>query len=180
MPAGDGIGLDDDEHIVPAAPDPAQRHPEEAIIGPQARPRVCSLVDRQLLAKRQDLKDMVPAGEQMQREEEQREREAEGTVLTVGTAASGDLPAGISPLFAFVLGIGGAGPLDPLAEYRLQPGAGVSVTDGDVFVVARAGVHDGRRIAQAIAFGTGQGGEVVEFRPKSCFRPGIRSCIVTR
>ncbi len=83
-----------------------------------------------------------------------------GTIVTLGAAAPSDLPAGVSPLTSFVLGVSGGG-LDPAAEYRLNPGASVSVNDGDAFVVGRTAFVAGRIVLRAVAFGRGEAGLVV-------------------
>ena len=61
MPSHDGLGLDNVNDRAPIGPAVRQPDPEQAIGLAQARSFGVSLVDRQLLAKRQILKDEAPA-----------------------------------------------------------------------------------------------------------------------
>ena len=77
MPADDGLGSNDVNDRTPIGPAARQPHPEQAIGLAQARSFGVSLVDRQLLAKRQILKDEAPAAGQSH-VEQSNEPEEEG------------------------------------------------------------------------------------------------------
>ncbi|MGH9630325.1 MAG: hypothetical protein ACRD7E_18580 [Bryobacteraceae bacterium] len=51
MPGDDGLGLDDDEHVGPARPQPAKRNPEHPIETLQSGPRLLPFEYGELLSK---------------------------------------------------------------------------------------------------------------------------------
>src|SRR5512142_2676598 len=61
MPTYDGVRLHNHEHLFPAGPEMTQSDPEQAVVGLQARPRVLSLEDGDLLTKSQNLKGEIGA-----------------------------------------------------------------------------------------------------------------------
>ncbi len=72
------------------------------------------------------------------------------------------------------------GPLDPAAEYRLDPGTVFSVADGEVFVLARTTFVAGQQrvVGRAVAFGRGESGRIVvtqcrTFTPAPACLPGF-------
>jgi hypothetical protein len=61
MPADDGFGLDDHQHVLPASPGLPLNGPEQPVQSAERRPGPSSLQDRDLLAKREDLKGGIGA-----------------------------------------------------------------------------------------------------------------------
>ena len=65
MPTDDGVGLDEDQDVLPPGPQAAQRHPKDAIRHSHPRPRPLGREDGELLAERKILEEQVGSrGEQ--------------------------------------------------------------------------------------------------------------------
>ena len=62
MPANHGIRLNDDQSIAPPSPQRTQRHPEQAVPTPEARPRPVAFEYGDLLSRRQNLQAQIMAG----------------------------------------------------------------------------------------------------------------------
>ena len=57
VPPNDSLGLDDDEGITPAGPDPGEHHPEAAVQGGEARSAPRSPQDLDLMSEREIFED---------------------------------------------------------------------------------------------------------------------------
>jgi hypothetical protein len=62
VPGDNRIWLDDDQDIAPRRPKPTEQNPKCSIPHSEARARVFSLEDAQLLAERKDLEAEIVAG----------------------------------------------------------------------------------------------------------------------
>ena len=62
MPGDNGFRFDNDQHVAPCRPKPAQQNPEHPILRSQSRARMFSLEYAQLLAQGKDLEAEIVAG----------------------------------------------------------------------------------------------------------------------
>ena len=61
MPTHDSVWLDDDQGTAPARPESREQSPDEAVSFSKAKPSFLSLVDRELMPRRINLKQQVGA-----------------------------------------------------------------------------------------------------------------------
>jgi hypothetical protein len=78
VPAQDGVGRDDDQHLRPADPDPGQAGPEQAVGRAELRAGRRSLIDGELLAQGRILEsELAVAADEEGEEPEQAESEGD-------------------------------------------------------------------------------------------------------